>query len=207
MTTIVKKSPDLPRVITPTRIADDRGWFCETFHEERLAEAGIVCRFVQENRSRSKRAGTLRGLHFQLPPHSQAKLFTVLRGRVFDVAVDIRRGSPTYGRFVSMELSADDGRLLYIPVGFAHGFCTLEDDTEISYKVSAYYAPLHEGGIRWDDPDIAIPWPVDPTAIILSRRDECLPLLREFQSPFPCDGHPLDLSLIPDGSRPQRKLA
>jgi dTDP-4-dehydrorhamnose 3,5-epimerase len=160
------------------------------FIRGRLADAGITYRFVQENRSRSERAGMPRGLHFQLPPHGRAKLFTVLRGRVFGVAVDTRRGSRTYGRFMSMALPADDGRQLYIPVGFAPGLCMLEDGTEIYCKVSAYYAPLHEGGIRWNDPYIALPWPVDRTAIIMSRRDECLPLRREFQSPFPCDGHP-----------------
>jgi dTDP-4-dehydrorhamnose 3,5-epimerase len=207
MTAVVKTPGDLPRIIRPTRHFDHRGWFSEIFHERRLADVGITCHFVQENRSRSERAGTVRGLHFQLPPHAQARLLTVQRGRIFDVAVDLRRDSPTYGHFVSIELSADDGRQFYIPVGFAHGFCTLEDGTEVSYKASAYYAPLHEAGIRWDDPDIAIPWPVDPHAVILSRQDASLPLLREFQSPFRWDGHPLDPSSLPDDSRPRRKLA
>jgi dTDP-4-dehydrorhamnose 3,5-epimerase len=184
MMTVARELPEQPRIITPTRIVDHRGWFSETFHERRLAELGITCRFVQDNRSWSKRAGTVRGLHLQLPPHGQAKLVTVLRGRLFGVALDIRRGSPTYGRFSSVELSANDGTQHYIPVGFAHGFCTLEDDTEVAYKVSTYYAPQHEGGIRWDDPDVAIPWPVDPNTVIISHRDEHLPLLRDFQSPF-----------------------
>src|SRR5262249_32517807 len=115
------------------------------FHTERLAGAGITCTFVQENRVRSERAGTVRGLHFQLPPHAQAKLISVLRGRIFDVVVDIRRGSPTYGRVASVELGAETGRQLYVPVGFAHGYCTLEAGTETSYKTSAYYAPRYEG--------------------------------------------------------------
>jgi dTDP-4-dehydrorhamnose 3,5-epimerase len=137
---LVSRAPDLPQLIVPKRYADDRGWFSETFHEQRLRGAGIACHFVQDNRSRSKRAGTLRGLHFQLPPAAQAKLVCVLRGRILDVALDIRSGSPTYGRNVSAELSADDGRQLYVPIGFAHGFCTLEDDVEVMYKVSDYYA-------------------------------------------------------------------
>src|SRR5262249_37948389 len=127
----------------------------------------------------------------------------VLRGRIFDVVVDIRRGSPTYGRFASVELDAESGRQLYVPVGFAHGYCTLEDGTETSYKTSAYYAPRHEAGIRWNDPDIAIAWPVDPAAVVISRRDEGLALLREFSSPFVYDGPPMEPSLLADGLAPQ----
>ena len=121
-------SPDLPRIITPKRHVDDRGWFSESFHEKRLLDIGITCRFVQDNQSSSSHAGTLRGLHFQLPPAAQAKLVTVLRGKILDVAVDVRRGSPTHGKHVSAEPSAECGRQLYIPVGFAHGFLTLTDD-------------------------------------------------------------------------------
>jgi dTDP-4-dehydrorhamnose 3,5-epimerase len=197
MTTFITKCMELPCVIVPTRNVDERGWVSETFHERQLADAGISCRFVQENRSWSDRAGTLRGLHFQIPPHAQSKLVTVLHGRILDVAVDIRRGSPTYRRFVSTELSANDGRQLYIPIGFAHGFCTLEDNVEISYKMSEYYAPLFLGGICWNDPDIAIPWPVHPNSITILHRDRCLPLLKEVESPFVYDGNPLDLSSIP----------
>src|SRR5215471_3816324 len=134
-------SADLPRIIVPKRHVDDRGWFSETYHEQRLRALGITCRFVQDNQSSSKRAGTLRGLHFQRPPMAQAKLVSVLRGRILDVAVDIRRDSPTYGTCVSAELSADNGHQLYIPVGYAHGFCTLEDDVDVMYKVSSHYAP------------------------------------------------------------------
>ena len=188
----------LPRLIVPKRHPDARGWFAETFHEARLRALGIDCRFVQDNQSYSKRAGTLRGLHFQAPPFEQAKLISVLRGRALDVAVDVRRGSPTFGKHVSAELSAETGRQLYIPVGFAHGFLTLENDVVLNYKVSAYYAPPHEGGIRWDDPDIGIAWPVAPGDIILSDKDRRLPLLKEFDSPFAYDGAPLQPLSAPE---------
>jgi dTDP-4-dehydrorhamnose 3,5-epimerase len=188
----------LPRILLPKRHADDRGWFSEIFHEERLQEFGITCRFVQDNQSLSKRAGTLRGLHFQLPPAAQAKLVIVLRGRILDVVVDLRRGSPTFGRYVSAELSADSGLQLYVPIGFAHGFLTLEDDVVVIYKVSDYYAPARERGIHWNDPDIAFPWPVKPVDVIISEKDARLPFLKEFVSPFDFDGHPLADLTIPD---------
>jgi dTDP-4-dehydrorhamnose 3,5-epimerase len=184
-------SGNLPRVIVPKRHFDDRGWFSEIFHEKRLYDLGIACRFVQDNQASSKRAGTLRGLHFQLPPAAQAKLVTVLRGRILDVAVDIRRGSPTFGKHVTTELLADTGRQVYIPVGFAHGYLTLEDDVVLMYKVSDYYAPACDSGIRWNDPEIAIPWPFEDADIITSDKDGRLPLLKEFVSPFAYDGHPL----------------
>src|SRR5262245_22348644 len=132
---------NLPRIISSKRHMDNRGWFSESFREARLRELGINCHFVQENLSYSKASGTLRGLHLQIPPAAQAKLIMVLRGRILDVAVDLRRNSPTYGRYVSSELSAATGVQMYIPVGFAHGFLTLEDDVTVLYKVSAYYAP------------------------------------------------------------------
>jgi dTDP-4-dehydrorhamnose 3,5-epimerase len=194
----VASEPDLPKLIVPRRYRDERGWFSETFHEQRLSDAGIACRFVQDNRSRSKRSGTLRGLHFQLPPAAQAKLVCVLRGRILDVAVDIRSGSPTYGHYVSAELGAEDGRQLYVPVGFAHGFCTLEDDVEVMYKVSDYYAPALDGGIGWHDADIGVPWPVAASDIIVSEKDGRLPALKDFVSPFAYDGHPL-MGLAPAG--------
>src|SRR5262245_25621330 len=134
-------SAKVPLILIPKRYVDNRGWFSETFHERRLGEAGVTCRFVQDNQSSSKQTGTLRGLHFQLPPAAQAKLVSVLRGRILDVAVDVRQHSPTYGKHVATELSAQSGHQLYIPVGFAHGFLTLEDDVVIMYKVSDYYAP------------------------------------------------------------------
>ena len=181
----------LPLSIVPKRHVDGRGWFSEIFHEKRLRDLGITCRFVQDNQAISRRAGTLRGLHFQLPPAAQAKLVSVLRGRILDVAVDIRRGSPTFGKHVSTELSAENGRQLYIPVGFAHGYLTLEDDVVLMYKVSDYYAPAYDSGICWNDPDIAIPWPFKDADIITSDKDRRLPVLKEFASPFAYDGYPL----------------
>jgi dTDP-4-dehydrorhamnose 3,5-epimerase len=184
---------DLPCIIVPKRNVDERGWLCETFHEQRLHSLGITCRFVQDNQSSSKRKGMLRGLHFQVPPAAQAKLIGVLYGRIFDVAVDIRRGSPTFGKHVAAELSAEDGRQFYIPVGFAHGFVTLEDDVVVMYKVTDHYAPALDAGVRWNDPAIAIPWPLKEVDIITSDKDKRLPLLKELVSPFPYDGHPLVL--------------
>ena len=182
----------LPQIIVPRRHVDARGWFSESFHQQRLHEIGINCHFVQDNQSRSKRVGTLRGLHFQLPPAAQAKLVSVLQGRILDVAVDVRRGSPTYGQHVEIELSAESGHQLYIPVGFAHGFLTLEDNVVVMYKVSDYYAPAHDSGIRWNDPEVAISWPYEDGDIITSDKDRSLPLLRDFSSPFAYDGHPLE---------------
>ena len=147
----------LPCVVVSKRHVDDRGWFSESFHEKQLRDIGITCRFVQDNQSSSKRAGTVRGLHCQLPPAAQAKLVSVMRGRILDVAVDVRQGSPTWGQYVVTELSAESGRQLYIPIGFAHGSLTLEDDVLVMYKVSDYYAPAHDRGICWHDPDIGIP--------------------------------------------------
>jgi dTDP-4-dehydrorhamnose 3,5-epimerase len=189
----------LPRLIVPKRHPDARGWFAETFHEARLRALGIDCRFVQDNQSYSKRAGTLRGMHFQAPPFEQAKLISVLRGRALDVAVDVRRGSPTFGKHVSAELSAETGCQLYIPAGFAHGVLTLENDVVQNYKVSGYYAAAHEGGIRWDDPDVGVAWPIDSGDIILSDKDRRLPLLKEFDSPFAYDGAPLQPLSAPEG--------
>jgi len=188
----------LPRIIVPKRHRDERGWFSETFQERRLREMGINCRFVQDNQSSSKRTGTLRGLHFQLPPSAQAKLVSVLRGRILDVAVDVRRGSPTFGRHASVELSAESGRQLYVPVGFAHGFVTLEDDVIVMYKVSDFYDPAHDSGICWDDPDVGFPWPFAAMDLVLSDKDRKLPRLSEFSSPFAYDGHPLAPLAIPD---------
>jgi len=185
------RSPHLPFVIVPKRHVDDRGWFSETFHEQRLRDLGIACSFVQDNQSSSKRAGTVRGLHFQRPPAAQAKLVSVLRGRILDVAVDIRNGSPSFGKYVSIELSADAGHQLYIPAGFAHGFITLDDNVLVIYKVSDYYAPSHESGICWNDPDIGISWPFKDSDVIKSDKDGRLPRLKDLESPFQYDGHPL----------------
>ena len=191
MSNVPTNSVNLPRLFVPKRHVDDRGWFSEIFHQERLRDIGITCRFVQDNQSSSKHTGTLRGLHFQLPPAAQAKLVTVVKGRILDVAVDIRRGSPTFGKYVSTELSSETGRQLYIPVGFAHGFLTLENDVVVMYKASDYYAPTHESGIRWNDPEIWFPWPLKDANMIISDKDRRLPLLKEFASPFAYDGQPL----------------
>jgi dTDP-4-dehydrorhamnose 3,5-epimerase len=180
---------NLPQIIAPKRHIDARGWFSETFHEQRLREVGITCHFVQDNQSSSRRTGTLRGLHFQRPPAAQAKLVGVLHGRILDVAVDVRQGSPTFGKHVATELWAESGHQLYIPVGFAHGFLTLEDDVTVMYRVTDYYAPAQDGGIRWDDPDIGVPWLRKD--VIVSDKDRGLPLLKDFTSPFAYDGHPL----------------
>ncbi len=172
------------KLIRPRKFADQRGYFIETYSRRLYADAGIACEFVQDNQSLSIRAGTVRGLHFQAPPAAQAKLIRVLRGAVFDVAVDIRRERATYGRWCAATLTATGGEQMFIPRGFAHGFCTLEPDTEVVYKVDGYYAPGHERGIAWDDPDIAITWPVETGSAFLSPRDERLPRFVDFISPF-----------------------
>ena len=178
------------RLITPKRFGDARGWFTEIYSEPAFAALGITCRFVQDNHSLSAPAHTLRGLHFQTPPHAQAKLVRCIRGRVFDVAVDVRRGSPTFGQWVGAELSAQNGHQLFIAAGFAHGFLTLEPDCEITYKVSDVYAPAQDGGVRWDS--AGIDWPLPPgVAPVLSDKDRALPSLADFDSPFPYDGTPL----------------
>jgi dTDP-4-dehydrorhamnose 3,5-epimerase len=185
------------QLIETKRVIDDRGWFCETFNRERFAALGIDDAFVQDNHSMSLAKGTLRGIHFQAPPHAQAKLVRCLRGRIWDVAVDLRRGSPTFGGWVAAELTAENGRQLYVPVGFGHAFVTLEPDTEVSYKVSHLYSPRADGGLRWNDPGLAIEWPFEPEALRLSTKDQRLPSLCEFESPFPFDGVPLQEVLVP----------
>ena len=169
--------------IQPERHGDHRGFFAETYSRRKYSELGIEDEFVQDNHSLSREVGTLRGLHFQSPPHAQAKVVRCGRGAIFDVAVDIRRGSPTYGEWEGYELTAENGDQLYIPVGFAHGFVTLEPDSEIVYKCSDYYAPETEGAILWNDPDIGIDWPTDADPI-LSEKDAVAPLLSELESPF-----------------------
>ena len=171
------------RVLTPRKYEDDRGLLSETYSRRALLDAGIETRFLQENHSVSTARGTVRGLHFQAPPHAQDKLVRVLRGAVLDVAVDLRRGSSTYGRWAAVELSASLWNQIFVPAGFAHGFCTLEPDTHVLYKLSAEYAPEFERGVRWDDPDLAIPWP-GMERYILSERDREWPTLLELESPF-----------------------
>ena len=165
------------------RFSDHRGFFAETYSQRVCAKLGIDVGFVQDNHSLSAAVGTLRGLHFQGPPHAQAKLVRCGRGAIFDVAVDIRRGSPTYGKWVGYTLSAENGTQLYIPEGFAHGFITLQPDSEIVYKCSDYYAPEVEGAVHWSDPDIGIEWPLSNTPV-LSEKDELAPRLADFESPF-----------------------
>lgn len=166
-------------LITPKRFHDARGFFTELYNAKALADAGIDDVFVQDNFSRSSKSGTIRGLHFQVPPYSQTKLVRVSRGRVLDVAVDLRPSSPTYGQHVFVEISAENGHQIYIPNGFAHGFCTLEPDTEVVYKVSSHYAPGAEAGVLWSDPELGIDWPVSAQDAILSEKDAKLPLLRD----------------------------
>jgi dTDP-4-dehydrorhamnose 3,5-epimerase len=181
---------DTVGLIAPRRYGDDRGWFAETYSEATAAALGINCRFVQDNHSLSRPVFTLRGLHFQTPPHGQAKLVRCIRGRIFDVAVDVRARSPTYGRWVGTELSAENGHQLFVPVGFAHGFLTLDPDCEVVYKVSDVYAPAYDGGIAWDS--AGVDWPLPPgTTPELSPKDRALAPLAEFDSPFPYDGRPL----------------
>ncbi len=172
------------KLIRPRRFEDFRGFFVETWNRESFAQSGIPADFVQDNASLSRQAGTIRGLHYQRAPAAQAKLFRVVRGAAFDVAVDLRRTSPTFGRHVAATLSAQGGEQMFVPVGFAHGFCTLEPDTEVAYKVSQLHSPEHEAGIAWDDPDIGIDWPLSGKAPILSDRDKSLPLLSAIDPPF-----------------------
>ncbi|SDP13397.1 dTDP-4-dehydrorhamnose 3,5-epimerase [Selenomonas ruminantium] len=164
-------------VVEPQVFGDARGWFTESWSEKKLAEAGIKADFVQDNHSYSAQKGTLRGLHYQLNPMCQAKMLRCTRGKIFDVAVDIRKGSPQYGQWVGVELSAENHKQLFIPRGFAHGFITLTDDVEVQYKADNYYAPECDGNIRWDDPEINVEWPIEP--VILSDKDRVAPLLKE----------------------------
>lgn len=180
------------RLIKTQRFGDDRGWFSETFNARRFAGLGVDAVFVQDNQSLSRPAGVLRGLHFQRPPHAQAKLVRCVHGRIWDVAVDLRRGSPTYGRSVGVELSGENGLQLFVPVGFAHGFLTLEADCEVAYKTSDFYAPDCEGGLMWNDPDLAVAWPLPSGAPVLSDKDQQLPAFADFDSPFAYDGAPLE---------------
>lgn len=172
-------------IVTPRRFEDERGFFSEVYNAEAWSKAGLEFTFVQDNHSLSRDVGTLRGLHFQKPPFAQDKLIRVVRGRVLDVAVDLRRSSPTFGRHVAVELSAENWRQLFIPIGFAHGFATLEPDTEIAYKVTNYYSAQHDWGVAWDDPDLGIEWPVAADRAVLSAKDKSWPRLRDVPTIFP----------------------
>jgi dTDP-4-dehydrorhamnose 3,5-epimerase len=162
-------------VLKPAKFGDERGFFSETYNRKRFAEAGIDLDFVQDNHARSAQAGTVRGLHFQTPPFAQDKLLRVVKGAVLDVAVDVRHGSPTFGRHVAVELSEGAWNQILVPVGFAHGYCTLTPDTEVIYKVTNYYAPKNDAGMLWNDPDLGIDWPVRAEDAILSDKDRALP--------------------------------
>jgi dTDP-4-dehydrorhamnose 3,5-epimerase len=175
------------KILTPDRFGDGRGFFSESWSRRRLAAHGIDLDFVQDNHSLSGAVNTVRGLHFQAPPHAQDKLVRCGRGALFDVAVDIRAGSPSYGRWVGVELSAANGRQLLVPRGFLHGFATRAPDTEIIYKCSDYYAPECDGALRFDDPDIGIDWGLSG-APVLSGKDAAAPLLADFNSPFVWEG-------------------
>jgi dTDP-4-dehydrorhamnose 3,5-epimerase len=172
------------RVLSPVCHRDERGFFSEVWREDALARAGISSRFVQENHARSRAAGIVRGMHFQIGRAAQAKLIRCPRGSVFDVAVDIRRGSPSFGRHFATVLSEENWKQLYVPIGFAHGYCTLAPDSEVIYKVSAYYDPQSERGLAWDDPALAISWPVSADAAMLTQRDRQWPRLRELADCF-----------------------
>jgi len=175
-------------LLKPARFGDDRGFFSESWNRQRLAAQGIDIDFVQDNHSMSATVGTVRGLHYQSPPHAQAKLVRCGRGRFLDVAVDARRGSPTYGNWVGVELSHENGLQLLIPEGFLHGFVTRAPDTEIIYKCSDYYAPECDGAVRFDDPDIGIDWGIDTDAAVLSDKDRDAPPFATFDSPFTYEG-------------------
>jgi len=175
--------PDV-KIIQTKRFGDERGFFSEVYNRLRFEEAGLEFDFVQDNHSLSIKAGTIRGLHFQCPPFAQGKLVRVTRGRILDVAVDLRRSSPTYGQHVAVELSAENWRQLLVPVGFAHGFCSLEPDTEVLYKVTSYYSAEHDRGLAFDDPALGIPWPIPVREAILSEKDCKHPRLAELPAYF-----------------------
>lgn len=172
------------KILTPKRFGDARGFFSETYNKATLAEHGLNLEFIQDNHSMSQPVGVLRGLHFQTPPFAQDKLVRVVKGRIFDVAVDIRKGSPTYGKWVGAEISAEAWNQILVPVGFAHGFVTLEPDTEVIYKVTAPYAPDHDKGLAWDDPDIGIDWPLGGVTPTLSGKDTKHPGLADLPAYF-----------------------
>ncbi len=166
-------------VVKPQRFEDHRGFFSEVYNRRDFARLGLDPEFVQDNHSRSLAAGTIRGLHFQMPPFAQDKLIRVTRGSIIDVAVDLRRSSPTFGRHVAVELSAENWLQLFVPIGCAHGFCTLVPETEVVYKASNFYSPAHDRGLAWDDPALAIEWPVTAAQAILSDKDRTHPKLAD----------------------------
>lgn len=171
-------------LVIPKIFSDGRGYFVETFRQSLFEQLAGHFTFVQDNQSMSVEVGTVRGLHFQLPPKAQGKLVRCLAGAVLDVAIDIRRGSPTFGQHVKAELSAKNGHQLWVPPGFAHGFCTLQPDSVIAYKVTDYYSPQHDRGLRWNDPALGIVWPVSSDKAMLSEKDKIQPLLSDLDTGF-----------------------
>ncbi len=184
MTTVEKTRLDGVLILTPKRFSDDRGFFSEVYNARTLREAGLDEVFVQDNHSYSVAPGTVRGLHYQAPPRAQGKLVRVSRGSVIDVAVDIRKGSPSFGEHVAMTLSAENGAQLYVPAGFLHGFATLEPHTEVQYKVTDFYAAEQDGAVLWNSPELAIDWGVDPQKAVLSDKDARAAPWAEFETPF-----------------------
>lgn len=172
------------KIVTPKKFGDARGFFSEVYKESDWEAAGLKYKFVQDNHSMSAPVGTLRGLHFQTAPFAQDKLVRVVRGRILDVAVDIRRSSPTFGKHVAVELSSENWRQLWVPIGFAHAFVTLEPNTEVLYKVTALYSPANDRGLAWDDPDLGIDWPVPPGGPLLSDKDTKWPRLKDLTDAF-----------------------
>jgi dTDP-4-dehydrorhamnose 3,5-epimerase len=171
-------------LITPKRFGDDRGYFSETYKQSWFTANVANVTFVQDNQSLSRQKGVIRGLHFQRPPAGQGKLVRCLKGSIFDVAVDLRAGSPSFGRWVGATLTAQIGEQLWIPEGFAHGFCTLEPDTEVFYKVTSEYSPTHDAGVAFDDPAIGVDWPIGPADAVLSPKDQVLPRLDQLGPVF-----------------------
>jgi dTDP-4-dehydrorhamnose 3,5-epimerase len=184
MLEVISTSIPAVKIIVPKAFEDTRGYFSETYNRQRFADHDIGIDFVQDNQSLSVEAGTIRGLHFQCPPMTQDKLVRVLSGRIFDVAVDLRRKSTTYGQWIAEELSAENRKQLLVPAGFAHGFCTLEPNTEVLYKVSNYYSAAHDLGVAWNDPELAIKWPASVSQAFLSDKDSTLPAFNSLPSYF-----------------------
>ena len=183
MQVVALEIPDV-RLLLPKKFGDDRGFFSETYNFMAFRKAGMDLTFVQDNHVFSAEKWTMRGLHFQSPPYAQDKLLRVVRGSVLDLAVDIRRGSPTYGRHVSAVLSAEAWNQILVPIGFAHAYLTLEPNTEVLYKVTNYRAPEHDHGLLWNDPDLGIDWPVAEDQVEISEKDRAQPLFRDLHSPF-----------------------
>lgn len=183
MQVIATEIPEV-KVLVPKKFGDNRGFFSEVYSRKLMSDAGIASDFIQDNHSLSSEKGVVRGMHWQLPPMAQDKLVRVVRGAILDVAVDIRRKSSTFGRHVAVLLSAENWKQMFVPVGFAHGFVTLEPDTEVLYKVTAAYSPQHERAFRWNDPEVGIAWGIDDSAAVLSGRDKAHPVLSEVKELF-----------------------